>query len=227
VARRVIAAILIFMITGAVVIVWWEYSPSRNVYEVDELITGDPSECGDDLILAVIGDFGNGSHREEDVANMVDGWGVDYVLTVGDNNYPDGKASTIDKNIGQYYQQYIYPYQGSHGAGAEENRFFPALGNHDWNTGSVDAHLDYFTLPGNERYYDVVLGPVHLFVIDSNEEENWLHYTIRLTVPAPNMVMTRRYSGHLPNGGLQLFFQGTSIVTNASITMASSTSSMA
>ena len=24
-------------------------------------------------------------------------------------------------------------------------------------------YLDYFTLPGNERYYDVVIGPVHLF----------------------------------------------------------------
>jgi hypothetical protein len=30
VAKRVIAAILIFMITGAVVIVWWEYSPSHT-----------------------------------------------------------------------------------------------------------------------------------------------------------------------------------------------------
>ena len=42
--RKVIASILIFMIAGAAVIVWWECSPSRNVYEVDELITGDPSE---------------------------------------------------------------------------------------------------------------------------------------------------------------------------------------
>lgn len=169
--RRVIFTILILLMTGAAGFLWWEYRHSRNVYEVDEVINGNPSDCANSMVLAVIGDFGNSSKREEDVANMVDGWGVDYVLTVGDNNYPDGKTSTIDKNIGQFYQQYIYPYRGSYGAGAEENRFFPALGNHDWNTGSVDAHLDYFTLPGNERYYDVVLGPVHLFVIDSNEEE--------------------------------------------------------
>lgn len=150
---------------------WWEYSPSRNVYEIDGALSGDPADCAPDLRLAVIGDFGNASQREKDVADLVHSWQVDYVLTVGDNNYPDGKTRTIDKNIGQYYHNYIYPYQGSYGEGAAENRFFPALGNHDWNTGNIDAYLDYFTLPGNERYYDVALGPVHLFVIDSNVEE--------------------------------------------------------
>ena len=28
--------------------------------------------------------------------------------------------------------------------------------------------MDYFTLPGNERYYDFAAGPVHIFVIDSD-----------------------------------------------------------
>ena len=27
------------------------------------------------------------------------------------------------------------------------------------------------TLPGNERYYDFVQGPVHFFVIDSDQNE--------------------------------------------------------
>jgi len=105
------------------------------------------------------------------VAELVHSWQVDYVLTVGDNNYPDGKVRSIDKNIGQYYHDYIHPYQGGYGEGASENRFLPALGNHDWNTGNINAYLEYFTLPGNERYYDVEMGPVHLFVIDSNVEE--------------------------------------------------------
>lgn len=169
--RWIVVAIFVMLVILTATYVWWEYSPSRNVYDVDDVITGDSSDCADDLLLAVIGDFGNASQREQDVAELVHRWGVDYVVTVGDNNYPDGKATTIDRNIGQYYHDYIYPYQGSYGDGAMENRFFPALGNHDWNTGSIDAHLDYFTLPGNERYYDVVLGPVHLFVMDSNEEE--------------------------------------------------------
>jgi hypothetical protein len=141
----------------------------RNVLEVDA--TPIPSTCNGEIRLAVLGDFGEAGQPEADVATLVNGWSPDYILTVGDNNYPDGEASTIDENIGQYFHQYIGDYQGEYGEGAAENRFFPALGNHDWRTGSIQAHLDYFTLPGNERYYDVVLGPVHLFVIDSDSED--------------------------------------------------------
>ena len=168
---KIITIGLIALLILAGIYIWWKYSPSRNVYEVDVPITAVPADCNDDLLLAVIGDYGDASQREADVADLVQSWDVDYVVTVGDNNYPDGKVRTIDKNIGQYYHDYIYPYQGNYGDGATENRFFPALGNHDWNTGNIDAYLDYFTLPGNERYYDVAMGAVHLFVIDSNEEE--------------------------------------------------------
>jgi hypothetical protein len=105
------------------------------------------------------------------VAALVNGWDVDFIVTLGDNNYPDGEAETIDDNIGQYYQAYIHPYYGRYGAGAAENRFWPALGNHDWNTGSIEPYLQYFTLPGNERYYELERGPVHLFVLDSDGQE--------------------------------------------------------
>lgn len=150
---------------------WREFGPGRNVYAVDSPITGSPADCTGGMLLAVIGDYGDAGQPEADVAELVHGWQVDAVLTVGDNNYPDGKASTIDENIGQYYHDAIYPYHGEYGVGADENRFFPALGNHDWNTGNVQAYLDYFTLPGNERYYDVLLGTVHLFVLDSDAHE--------------------------------------------------------
>lgn len=126
--------------------------------------------------LAVIGDFGMDNQPEADVAALVASWQPDAVITTGDNNYPDGKAETIDANVGKYYQAFIYPYRGKYGAGASTNRFFPTLGNHDWRTtaGSPplpQPYLDYFTLPGNERYYDVVLGPVHLFAMDSDARE--------------------------------------------------------
>ena len=169
--RRKYAVILVFIIAIIGTIGWWLYGPGRNVYAVEVPIEGTPADCRRDTRLAVIGDFGDDSQGETDVAEMVHRWQVDAIVTVGDNNYPKGAASTMDKNVGQYYHAYIYPYQGSYGRGATENRFFPALGNHDWRTGSIDPHLDYFTLPGNERYYDVVLGPVHFFILDSNEEE--------------------------------------------------------
>jgi hypothetical protein len=121
--------------------------------------------------FAVIGDYGGGGAPEADVARLVDSWSPEFVLTVGDNNYPSGSADTIDDHIGQFYHQYIYPYLGDYGQGADTNRFFPSLGNHDWDTPSAQPFLDYFTLPGNERYYDFVWGPVHFFALDSDSRE--------------------------------------------------------
>jgi len=129
------------------------------------------SQSNGQVRFAVIGDYGKAGQPELDVASLVKSWNPDLIITTGDNNYPDGTAQTIDANIGQYYREFIYPYVGSYGPGAATNRFFPALGNHDWNTGTVQPYLNYFTLPGNERYYDYVWGPVHFFVLDSDIQE--------------------------------------------------------
>jgi hypothetical protein len=123
------------------------------------------------LRVAVIGDFGLDGVAEADVAALVQGWQPDIIITVGDNNYPDGAAETIDANIGKYYHNYIFPYSGMYGSGADRNRFFPTLGNHDWYTAKAQPYFDYFTLPGNERYFDFVEGPVHFFALDSDGNE--------------------------------------------------------
>jgi hypothetical protein len=123
--------------------------------------------------FAVIGDYGRASDSAAAVAEMVLSWEPDFIITTGDNNYSHGEASTIDQNIGQYYHSYIYPYFGDYGEGAEDetNRFFPSLGNHDWEAAGAQPYLDYFTLPGNERYYDFVEGAVHLFAVDADFSE--------------------------------------------------------
>ncbi|MEZ4861193.1 MAG: metallophosphoesterase [Caldilineaceae bacterium] len=124
-----------------------------------------------EVCFAVLGDFGEDGRSEAAVAQLVKGWQPNFIVALGDNNYPDGSAATIDANIGQYFHEYIGNYQGSYGTGALENRFFPILGNHDWRTKGATPYLDYFTLPGNERYYDFVQGPVHFFALDSDAHE--------------------------------------------------------
>jgi 3',5'-cyclic AMP phosphodiesterase CpdA len=119
------------------------------------------------LRVALIGDYGMVGEPAAAVAALVDSWQPDLVVTLGDNNYPDGTSETIDANIGQYYQQYIAPYRGQYGPGASENRFFPVLGNHDWVVGYPEPYLSYFTLPGNGRYYEFTRGPLHFFMLDS------------------------------------------------------------
>jgi len=140
-------------------------------------------------VIAVIGDYGSAGPDEAAVAALVKSWSPEAVLTVGDNNYEAGSADTIDANIGQYYQEYIYPYQGSFGKGAPDkrNHFYPVLGNHDWAAGdTIQPYLAYFKLPGNGRYYDFQIGPIHFFALDSCSREpdditpsgiqgQWLH----------------------------------------------------
>jgi tartrate-resistant acid phosphatase type 5 len=123
------------------------------------------------LRVAVIGDYGVDGQAEADVADLVRQWQPELIITTGDNNYPHGEADTIDANIGQYYASYIHPYIGQFGPGADENRFFPSLGNHDWNAPGLSPYLDYFTLPGNERYYEFRRGVVHFFSVDSDSRE--------------------------------------------------------
>jgi hypothetical protein len=121
--------------------------------------------------FAVIGDYGLSKDPELDVANLVKSWKPEFIITVGDNNYPDGEEETIDENIGQYYHDYIHPYVGKYGTGSEINRFYPTLGNHDLTTLGGQPYFDYFTLPGNERYYDFIWGNVHLFALNSDSRE--------------------------------------------------------
>ena len=137
--------------------------------------------------FAAIGDFGtarepgNAADRarnfrnEKAVADLVKSWKPDFIITLGDDNYPRGRQDTIDDNIGQFYSEFIGNYRGKYKPAGIESRFFPALGNHDWGDDhkpiTCKPYTDYFELPGNERYYDFVQGPVHFFVLDSDKNE--------------------------------------------------------
>lgn len=142
-------------------------------------ISGDAAPSGDEaepvepqvLRFATIGDFGWDGVPLSDVADLVKSWDPDFLLALGDNNYDNGAASTIDRNIGKYFHEYIYNYQGSYGPGSSTQRFWAVLGNHEYVTSGAVPHLNYFDFPGNERYFDFVQGPVHFFAINSNSQE--------------------------------------------------------
>ncbi|MBI3158969.1 MAG: metallophosphoesterase [Chloroflexi bacterium] len=131
----------------------------------------EPTPTNPQARFAIIGDYGTGDANAAAVAALVLAWQPEFIVTTGDNNYPNGAAETIDPNIGQFYSDYIGGYAGEYGEGSEVNRFFPTLGNHDWDTPGAQPYLDYFNLPGHERYYDFVWGPVHFFMLDSDSRE--------------------------------------------------------
>jgi tartrate-resistant acid phosphatase type 5 len=151
----------------------------------------------DSITFAVIGDYGRDSKQEDSVANMIKSWNPGFIITMGDNNYLTGSASTIKNNIGKYYGDYIYnpdakPDWQCHGKAAQQkqNRFFPAPGNHDnYSIPPLKPYLDYFTLPGDEKNYDFTWGPVHFYSLNTgksakNKSENlkqsaWLHEALQ------------------------------------------------
>jgi len=130
---------------------------------------------------AVIGDFGDDNQAEADVAALINSWGVDFIVSVGDNFYgaTDGNYAdswqALDTECGKYFHNWIKPYLGSYGSGSPDiNRFFPSLGNHDWyHLDSSKVYEDYFDLTpystssGNERYYDFVWENIHFFVLST------------------------------------------------------------
>jgi hypothetical protein len=163
--------------------------------------------------FAVVGDYGAGNHVEMEVAQVIESWNPDFIATVGDNNYETGEAETIDRNIGQYFHAYISPYRGRFGAGASSNRFFPAIGHRDWDSPQeLQPYLDYFALPGNERYYEFVRGAVHVFVLDTEEREpdgvtatsiqgRWLEQGLRASTSPWKLVLAHHapyVSGRVP-----------------------------
>jgi hypothetical protein len=143
-------------------------APADVARDTGPLVIGPPFRRS--ATFAVIGDFGMANSDEARVSNLVHSWDVDFVITTGDNDYtghPDG----IDGVIGRYYSSFIGNYWGAYGTGSRTTRFWPSPGNHDWDSAGLTSYRDYFTLPGNERYYDVDLGVVHLFALDSDWRE--------------------------------------------------------
>jgi len=153
--------------------------------------------------FAVFGDYGDTDlSGEKAVSALIHSWNVDFILTIGDNVYA---PQTLDNAVGQQYHDYIGNYQGAYGAGSAINRFFPTLGNHEYNENNVTNYLNYFTLPDNERYYDFQVGPVHFFGLNSNKQEpdgrsstsiqsQWMHATL----DASNASFNVAYFHHTP-----------------------------
>lgn len=120
--------------------------------------------------IAVISDMHGNFPATSEVADAVARWNADAIITCGDNHY--GSMNSMDTQVGQYYHSYISPYLGAYGSGSITNSFFPSLGNHDYDGNDFINYISFFTLPGNERYYEFIIGDFHLFAINCIQSES-------------------------------------------------------
>ena len=126
------------------------------------------------LRFFVIGDWGrNGAHHQKEVAEqmnkMADHFKPSFVISTGDNFYPNGVSSTTDA---QWKTSFENIYTGSH----LQCPWYTVLGNHDYR-GTPQAEIDYtkkqarWRMPA--RYYTVKekindTTSVRLIFLDSN-----------------------------------------------------------
>ena len=94
----------------------------------------------DGFSFLVMGDFGRfGQYHQKEVATQMGKAAVtidaEFVISVGDNFYPNGVQSTQD-------HQWISSYEDIYTNMSLHNDWYVALGNHDYN-GNIQAQIDY------------------------------------------------------------------------------------
>jgi predicted MPP superfamily phosphohydrolase len=92
------------------------------------------------LHFLAIGDWGrNGEERQSETAEQMGEWARshpnDFVISVGDNFYPEGVASDRDP-------LFHYSFENIYTAHSLHCDWYVVLGNHDWE-GNTDAQISY------------------------------------------------------------------------------------
>jgi predicted phosphodiesterase len=124
--------------------------------------------------FGVLGDSGNGSSYQKEVAHQLFLHHPDLVIHTGDVIYDGSSDADFDKKFFSIY-----------GKLAETTPFFPSIGNNDWAWDHAKPYLENFYLPQNSpgkgRYYSFNCGGVHFVALNSNEplekgstQYNWL-----------------------------------------------------
>jgi hypothetical protein len=118
-------------------------------------------------VVAFVSDFGRNLTNppyEAEVAKMVRLWNPQAIVSGGDN-------VNEQAGIGNDYEVLVEPFYGDFNTAGN---FWPSIGNHDWSEcgDSLDQYFAYFVNPplndqGHRRYYDVRIGNIHFFVVNS------------------------------------------------------------
>lgn len=126
----------------------------------------------------LFGDSGTGKKKQYKVAAGMERYCnqalCEFVVLLGDNFYPSGVKSVVDK---QWNEKHWQPYE------ALKLAFYPILGNHDY-AGNIAAQIEYsakdsrWKMPA--RYYRFHHEGIDFFAIDTNrfdaQQAKWLDY---------------------------------------------------
>lgn len=114
--------------------------------------------------FAAMGDLGTGSSDQMAVLDHLEDVRSDFVLLTGDIAYDNGKRTELERNVFSVYREMM-----------GQVPFFPASGNHDYNTEDAKPFREAFVLfenggpDGIERWYSFDWGPVHVIALDTEK----------------------------------------------------------
>jgi predicted phosphodiesterase len=120
----------------------------------------------DHLQVIALGDTGTGNEDQlkvaDGMAKVCDQAGCDFVLLLGDNFYPNGVKSILDK---QFYTKFEHVYKKI------KKPFFAVLGNHDVKQNAFAQTMyslrsDYWRMPNYE--YSFKASPARFYGLNTN-----------------------------------------------------------
>jgi hypothetical protein len=117
--------------------------------------------------FVVLGDSGDGTDDQAELAKQVLTVPFDLMLHVGDIAYPAGGFEELDAYFFDYYPEALMHHPS-----------FPVPGNHEYRTKDAIPYRAVFDLPNNERWYSFDWGDVHFVGLDTEqvgeEQALWL-----------------------------------------------------
>jgi len=124
---------------------------------------------GASLHVLAVADTGSGNRHQmavgQQMALVNRRQPVDLVLLAGDNVYPDGDPTQLDRAFVKPYQELL----------AKKVPFFAVLGNHDIRTRNGVDQVAYPAFGMGGRWYSLRRGPVEFFMLDTNVNAAWQH----------------------------------------------------
>jgi 3',5'-cyclic AMP phosphodiesterase CpdA len=147
---------------------------------------GPQTRAGTRVRFLAIGDFGTGKPPQQEVADAMcahlDREPFDFVVSTGDNVYPDGDPE-------DFQEKFFEPYECLTDEGV---RWHATLGNHDVSIDEGQPQIEEpaFGMPAS--YYTWRLGPIAFVMLDSNELDSpgdeqiaWMEKRLRDARSAP------------------------------------------
>lgn len=150
----------------------------------------DPDDETEIQFLAY-GDLGMGNANSRAVAELAKGFEPDFMIWIGDINYPSGAADTFEATVMDDYDGWV------------PQAVYPCWGNHDLESSSggryggplADLFPSVDAVTSDDFYYDFVRGPCHFYVINSGYTDDetrvsgGLDYTAYSGITGPEQLL--------------------------------------